>query len=168
MDWEGEFWADEEEEEEDEDEEDEEVEEEDEEDEEEDEEEEDVVVGCCGLCPFLLPAALEAESCLGSGVCLSGEGDCAAVAPGTWWGSTGPGDDVRAGDDCLDDGCCLDFSSPSFRGGVSLFLRRGSSFGAAGAGLEPDSVFGPLPGFSPSLFSENLFLFLSFLLLPCF
>lgn len=83
-----------------------------------------------------------------------------------WGDSTGAGEDARAGDDCFDDGCCLDFSSPSFRGGVSLFLRGGSSFGVAGAVLDPDSEFGPLTRLS--FVSDGLFFFLSFLPLPCF
>lgn len=87
---------------------------------------------------------------------------------GAWGGSTGAGEDASAGDDCFDDGCGLDFSSPSLSGGVSLFLRGGSSFGGAGVGLEPDSDIGPFTGLRPSFFSGNLFFFLSFLPLPCF
>lgn len=63
MDWEGEFWAEDDGEEDDEDEEDDEVEEEDDED-----EEEEVGTDCCGLCPFLLATLLVTESCLVSGV----------------------------------------------------------------------------------------------------
>lgn len=63
MDWEGEFWAEDDGEEDDEDEEEDEVEEEDDED-----EEEEVGTDCCGLCPFLLVPLLVTEGCLVSGV----------------------------------------------------------------------------------------------------
>lgn len=115
--------------------------------------EEDVGTDCCGLCPFL--SAVRA-------------GDWAVTVPGAWGASTGAGEDARAGDDCFDDGCCLDFSSPNFSGGVSLFLRKGSSFCGAGAGLGADSEIGPFTGFIPSFFSDSLFFFLSFFPLPCF
>lgn len=83
-------------------------------------------------------------------------------------GSAGAGEDARAGDDCLDNGC-LDFSSPCLRGGGGggLFLRGGSSFAGAGMGLGPESEFGPFTGLRLSFFSGGLF-FLSFLPLPCF
>lgn len=64
MDWEGEFWTEEDGEEDDEDEEDDEVEEEDE----DEEEEEDDGADCCGLCPFLLVMLLVTGSCLESAV----------------------------------------------------------------------------------------------------
>lgn len=87
---------------------------------------------------------------------------------GVWGGSDGTGEDATAGDDCLDNGCCFDFSSPSLRGGVSLFLREGSSFAGAGEDLGPDSVFAVFTGLTTSFFSGSLFFFLSFLPLPCF
>lgn len=83
-------------------------------------------------------------------------------------GSTVVGDETRAGDDCFDPCCCLDFSSPSFKGGVSLFLRAGSSFGGAVVGLGPDSELGPFAGLRPSFFSGTLIFFLSFFPLTCF
>lgn len=138
------------------------------EDEEDEEEEEDeVVTDRCGLCPFLLATQLESDSGLASGV-RAGDGVWAATVPGACGGSTVAGEGARAGEDCLDSGCCLDFSSPNFSGGVSLFLRRGSSFSGAGVGLRPDSETSPFPGMTPSFFSDNLFFFLSFLHLPCF
>lgn len=162
VDWAGEFWAEDDGEEDDEDEEDDEVEEEDDE-----EVEEDVGTDCCGFCPFLLGTLLVTETCFVSAV-RTGDWLWAVTAPAAWRGSTWVGEDARAGDGCFDDGCCLDFSSTSLSGGVSLFLRGGSSFGGAGVGLGTESKIGPFTGLRPSFFSDSFLFFLSFLPLPCF
>lgn len=138
------------------------------EEEEDEEDEEDVGTDCCVLCPFLLVTLLVTGGCLVSSA-GAGDGVSAGVELGAWGGSTGVGDDVGAGDDCFDDGCCcLNLSSDNLRGGVSHFLRGGSSFAGAGEALVPGSEFGPFTGLRPSFFSDNLFFFLSFLPLPCF
>lgn len=137
------------------------------EEEDDDDEEEEVGTDCCGLFPFLVETLLATEGGLESGV-GAGDWDWAGTVLSAWGGSRGAGEDARAGDDCFDNDCCLDFSSASLSGGVSLFLRGGSSFGGAGGGLGPDSEIGPFTGLRASFFSDNLFFFLSFLPLPCF
>lgn len=131
---------------------DEEVEDDDEEDDEE-EEEEDVGMDCCGLCPFLSAVR-------------GGDGVWAVSVPGPCEGSAGAGEASRAGDDCFDDDCCFSLSSADFSGGLSLFLRRGSSFCSAGLDFGPESDVGIFTGLRPSFFS--VFFFLSFFPFPCF
>lgn len=127
---------------------------EEEDDEEEEEEEEDVGTDCCGLVPFL--------SAVGGG-----DGAWAVCCVlGACEGSAGAGEESRAGDDCFDVDCCFSLSSADFSGGLSLFLRRGSSFCSAGLGLGPESDVGVFTGLRPSFFSD--FFFLSFFPFPCF
>lgn len=117
--------------------------------------EKDVGADCCGLCPFF--SAVWAEGSVSVGTVAEGSED-----------SLGAGEDAGAGDDCFDNGCCLDFSTPGFNGGVSLFLREGSSFCGAELALGLDSEIGPLTGLRGSFFSDSLYFFLSFFPLPCF
>lgn len=126
-----------------------------EDDEEEKEEGEEGGVGCWGLRSFLLAAPVgDVAGCFWS--CPG-----AVVQLGAWsFGGVG----LSAVGDCNCGGDCFCFSSAGFRGGVTLFLRGGSSFKGGGTCLRLGSVLvGPLTGCNASFFSDSLFFFLYFL-----